>query len=225
MPRHADAHARARRLRRSRVKSGTATRALPGSPASCPAMACSTSAASSTVRVSGPTWSQLAENGMTPAAPDQSERRLETDDAAQPRGRTHRAAGVGAQRIGGETAGDGRARSGARAARVVRGVPRVARGRPRQVERRPAVRELVRCLLAEQHAARLVQPRDDERIAIRDVLGEHLRMRGGADAARLEHVLESERECRAAGRAPFRRRARPAAIRACARACSAVTVM
>jgi hypothetical protein len=51
----------------SETKSATGRSALAGSPGSYPAIACSSSAQSSTVHAIGPAWSMLNDSGSTPA--------------------------------------------------------------------------------------------------------------------------------------------------------------
>ena len=115
-------------------------------------------------------------------------RRAKPDDAAERRGRSHRAAGVLAEGRGAEARGDRDTRARRRSAGIVVEIPRV----PRLAERkllRATEGELGQVQLAQQDAAGRVQARDRRRVLGRHVVFEDPRARRRADAGGVELIL------------------------------------
>ncbi len=128
------------------------------------------------------------------AAPaDPAVGRLEPDDAAIGGGAADRTAGVRPHRAGAQAGGDRRGRAARRAGRIVRGVPRIARRLEGEREIRPADREFMRLLLAEQNRTGPAQPRPGLGILVRHMVEIAPRACRGADAAGLVDVLEADR--------------------------------
>jgi len=131
--------------------------------------------------------------------------RLQPDDAAIGRRPADRPAGVRAHRRRAQPGADRGGRPARRAGRIVVGVPRVARRREGQGEIRPADRELVGLLLAQQHRSGILQAHPGLRVLARHMRLVDPRAGGGADALGLVDVLEADRDAvQRTARAPGR---------------------
>src|SRR5262249_35574977 len=104
---------------------------------------------------------------------------------------SHRAARVLTERDRAERGRGGDARAGGRAAWIVIGMPRIARLTVWKADR-AAEGELGEVELADQDAARALEPRDDRRVFRRHVVSQERRSRCRQDPSGVELVLHRE---------------------------------
>ena len=119
--------------------------------------------------------------------------RLEADQPAQRRRNADRAAAVRAETDGPESGGHRGRRAAARAARCALEIPRVARGAEERIVGERLVAELRGVGLAEDDRAGRAQATHRDGVFFRDQVGEEPGAAGGAQAARVEHVLQRHR--------------------------------
>ena len=172
---------------------GTGRSADVASAGSRPAMTCSSRAASSTVRASGPILVERGSEGEQAVAGHAAVGRLQPDDAAERCGLANRPAGVGAERQRHHACRHGGRRSAARPARRAILRPGIARRAECRVLRRGAHRELVAVGLADDDRAGGVEPGDDGGVVRRDEVLEHARRGGRHEPARADVVLHRDR--------------------------------
>ena len=177
-----------------------------GRPGSTPAIASSRSAASAGVLAIGPGWSRERASGHALAPlmrPYVGFRPTTPQNAARD---ADRAAGVASERQRDLSRGENCRRASARASCHAVERPRVVCGAEQVVHRRDAPRELVRLRLADEDRSRVARPADGFGVAFRDVRVEHGRAVRGADAGRVEQVLDAERDALERTGAPIRPR-------------------
>ncbi len=132
------------------------------------------------------------------AAAHHADRRLQAHQPAHRRRAQDAAVGFGADADGGQAGGDRRAGAGARAAGIaiehigVPGLP-AARAPARRRTRRPEVGPLAEIRLAEDDRAGVAQPRHQEGVGRRLVIGEGERAGGVDHAHGVDVVLEQHR--------------------------------
>ena len=190
---HAESDARAGPRAAGSVDRARGTRPKSSRAGSWPTMCRSSSAASVDVARERTRLVERRGERDHPVARAGSVRRLHPDDPAQ-RGRlADRAAGVGADRPGRQTGGDGGRAPARGSARNASSIPRVQHRADAGVLVRGAHRELVLVGLAQQRRARVLQLPDDRRRVRRPVALEDPRAGLAGDAFGTEQVLDRER--------------------------------
>ena len=182
---------------------------LDTSPASGPVIACSTSIASSTLRVIGPSLSSDQHSVIAPVRGTRPNVGRRPGDAAAHRRRDDAAAGFAADREADQPGRRRRARAGARSRRALFEQPRVHRlaAEPDVVER-----ERAQAQLGDEHRAGVVQTTHDRGVGGRHAVAERLGAVGRRRCRRCRADPSRRTECRAAARDIARRRSprRPA---------------